>query len=227
MPSPVPLSLLCVTRGDVRVKPLIDRFRAAAQFLGAECQILIDGSDVQSGGYLESVLSAALATCRGTYILRLDDDEALAPDTLTWLKSGVYHDHLVWSFPRAAIWQDDSHALISPPLWPDFQTRLTHRSLAHRPDRIHAAAPAGYGQIAPGAIYHYKFRLYSLDERHTQAVAYDRLQPGAGSGKFLAFQAPEHAMPPEHYVIVPLTALPAPVPVDMDQFLGRDASISA
>jgi hypothetical protein len=201
------LTILVVTQAEPCVMPLLWQLKAAAVYLEAEFVAAADGEAardallplarepaqlglVRSQGYLESVLDAALGFCRGRYVLRLDDDEALPGDALRWLRSGAFRAAPSWKFPRVHLWQDSSHALATPHLWPDFQTRLSLRAQAGGRQAIHAGSPFGGGAEAPCVIEHHKFLVRSLEARRAIVRRYDGVQPGAGSS-FRAFSCPE------------------------------------
>ena len=200
------LSILCVTK----VEPHAERFTLAMYNLAenlanAECVVALDSEViysaavaahrvhlVRSKGYIESVLDEALGFCTGDYVLRLDDDESASPAMVAWLKSGEYHSKPHWKFPRANLWGDGEHFIVTPQLWPDVQTRLSRRELAGGRNLIHAGSPHGGGTQAPCAIEHHKFLVKSLAERREIVRRYDSIQPGAGTS-FAAFSVPEDA----------------------------------
>ncbi len=77
-------------------------------------------------------------------------------------------------------------------LWPDHQTRLSTRAKASGRNWIHCGSPFGGGELAPVAIEHHKFMLFSVAERRAQSKRYDSIAPGAGEN-MKAFQVPEDA----------------------------------
>lgn len=207
MSSTPDLSLLCVTRADACVRPLLAEMYADAQALGAEFVLVADGDDaarlltvqglpvaatVNAWGYLESILDDAIDHCHGTYILRLDDDESIDDAFTSWLAVQAYHTSPVWRFPRRHLWQSPNRYIVSPPLWPDYQTRLTISAFAGGRRIVHDASPFGPGVTAPVAIDHFKFLIRDYADRKSIADRYENLRVGAGHGlKFRAFNLPE------------------------------------
>jgi hypothetical protein len=197
------LSLLCVTRGEPHAAPFVHRLADLQRRLQAELVLICDGQLYPSGlngtvwaglvhsqGYIESVLDEAVGKCSRDYVLRLDDDEACSKAMVDWLAREEYQTAQHWKFPRVHLWGDTEHALVTPQLWPDHQTRLSLRSLAGGRRAIHAGSPYGGGIPAPCAIEHWKFLVRSLPERREIVDRYDAIQPGAGS-RFRAFSVPE------------------------------------
>lgn len=205
------LSILCVTRAEECVLPLLHKLRVDTLDLSAEFVLIADGEEahytlshngfdrlskgsnipiVHSKGYIESVLDEAIEFTRGNYILRIDDDESLSTPLLKWLASGQYRTHDNWTFPRANLWGDEEHYIANPPLWPDYQTRLSIRSKSGGRLAIHAPSPYGAGEIASCPILHHKFLVRTFDDRKRILDQYESMQEGAGSG-FIPFSLPE------------------------------------
>lgn len=205
------LSILCVTKGEQCVWPLLARLVKDADSLGAECVLAIDNGGktlesleiciadwadaavivyTQSSGYIESVLDKLIPFTLRRYVLRIDDDESISPAMLEWLRGGAYETALHWKFPRAHLWPTPDSYIINPPLWPDHQTRLSVREQAGGRTTIHAGSPFGGGALAPCALYHHKFLVKTREQRQQIADRYERLQPGAGRD-FMAFSVPE------------------------------------
>lgn len=200
--SPTPdLTILCVTLGEVRALPFLDAFRAMAGILRAECVIYRDDG---AHGYAEPVLPLAVEQCHGEYVLRVDDDEQCSESLIAWLATRAYRDASQWWFPRVHLWENTETAIVNHPLWPDQQTRLTLWELSMDRPRVHASSPHGLGQQGSGVLIHHKFLVRSLDERRRLAAHYDRIQPGAGSGKFRVCHTPEDVLRPSERKIVPL-----------------------
>lgn len=184
------LSLLSVSAGEPHSKACLQALQAQAAEIGAEFVVYLD---YPPSGALEYVLDKALTLCGGDYILRLDDDEAMTPAMVEWLKAGLYTGVDHWKFPRLNLWGGESHALKTPPLWPDHQTRLSVRAKAGGRRTIHAGSPFGGGELAPCAILHKKFLLKSYAERKAITERYERLQKGAG---LAVFSVPEDVLTP-------------------------------
>lgn len=207
----IELSILCVTKAESCILPLLHRLESSAIDLSAEFVLVADGEQahydlthggfggldkgsnipiVYSKGYIESILDEAISYCNGQYILRIDDDESISPSMFNWLLNGYYvlHDH--WKFARAHLWQDEQHYITSLPLWQDHQTRLSIKSKSGSRYGIHAGSPYGGGTLAPAPIYHHKFLVKSREERQAIVDRYESLQSGAGSN-FIVFSLPE------------------------------------
>jgi hypothetical protein len=195
---------LCVTRGEQHALAAVRHMHMVAASLDAELLLVLDGpspqspsfngwafqANVRSGGYIESVLDQALAAATRSYVLRIDDDERCSAGMVHWLDGREYETAQHWKFPRAHLWGDAQHVLMTPQLWPDYQTRLSWRQFAGGRNSIHAGSPHGGGQPAPYAIEHHKFLVRSLEARREIVARYDAIEPGAGS-RFRAFSCPE------------------------------------
>jgi hypothetical protein len=209
----VKLSILCVTKFERHALTFIADMRQLATDLQAELVLAADGHHaysqlrsfgydpkrVDSRGFVESVLDEAIRHCTGDYVLRLDDDEKCSPAMGRWLAEGAYLAAPHWKFPRAHLWYQletfreiRAEFITHPLLFPDHQTRLSHRGLAGGRNLIHAGSPHGGGEIAPVCIEHWKFLVKTVEERRAIAKRYDEIQPGAGTN-FLAFSVPEDA----------------------------------
>lgn len=204
----VVLSLLTVTQAESHLLPMLGLLGRVAEGIGAEFTVVTDGAaatgrlraaglleqfairhaEVQSAGYLESVLDEAVATCRGLYILRLDDDESPSPAMVRWLDEQRFLEYDHWKFPRRHLWPDQASLLVTPHLWPDHQTRLSVKTKAGGRPHIHAPSPFGGGALAPVAIDHLKFLVRSRAERERTAAAWHQ-------GAMLPFSLPEDAYP--------------------------------
>lgn len=207
------LSILCVTRAERYALPFLEHMDALAQLLNAEFVIACDGEDAANtisqsdllcvyltvsvqGPSLESVLDEAVAACRGTYILRLDDDEQCSDAMITWLCRGNYEEHDHWCFPRVHFWRNILTVIQSEHLWPDYQTRLSIKAKSGGRNQLHAGSPFGRGVIAPVAIEHYKFLVKSYAERQQIAARYEAFAAGFGIGVMLPYSLPEDAYSP-------------------------------
>ncbi len=184
------LTILCISEGRDYAEPFIKQMQGEAEDLQAEFVHLVDGQDVHSGGYLESVLDEAVARCETEYILRLDDDEVLPPETVEWLHAGGYRASEHWAFKRRNLWPDIEHFVFNPPLYPDLQTRLSVTAKSGSRPGIHSGSPFGTGEIAPVPIDHHKFLVRSREEREALVQRYDNVAPGAGS-QYVMFSLPE------------------------------------
>lgn len=190
------LSVLCVTRAQPYALPFLRKMEALAAYLEAEFVVALDGAQappmssstrfvpVRSQGFLESVLDEAVAACAGAYILRLDDDEVASRAMASWLRAGEYLDQPTWSFPRAHFWGSTSAVLMTPHLFPDWQTRLSWKARSGGRPTIHAPSPWGGGEIAPVYIEHHKFLVRTRAEREDTAQRWH-------GGNMLPFSLPE------------------------------------
>jgi hypothetical protein len=224
------LSILCVTKGEAYAEPFLAHIADLGKACEAEVVIAADGYDalervfaipklaekaalvrVESRGYVESVLDYAIAGTKGRWVLRLDDDERVTPEMGAWLQDRAFLLHPVWSFRRLNLWRDEKHVLVDPMglLWPDPQTRLSHRELAGGRYKIHQASPHGLGKIAPNpvCIEHHKLLVKTLDERRAITKRYDAIEPGKGSGVFLPFSCPEDYFKPNQCGVAEVAAL--------------------
>lgn len=217
------LSILCVTKAEPCVLPLLEVLSSASRKIDAELIFAVDGTagfdvlrnmpwrfsgiyQIKTKGYIESVLDSCINLTTGQYVFRIDDDESIPPPLIEWLRAGEYKKSDHWKFNRAhllksAVTHHDSegHALfstvedrviVSPPLWPDHQTRLSTRDKSFGRTHIHCGSPHGGGELAPYPILHHKFVIKSREEREEILKRYDEIQPGAGGG-FWQFSVPE------------------------------------
>jgi hypothetical protein len=207
MVYPMKLSVLCISKGENFAMPFLAWMEDLAKICGAEFVIAADGDasylaiktyikpdklvKVHSKGYLESVLEEAVFACRGKYVLRLDDDERASQAMLLWLWNEEYTTHDHWQFPRMHMWPDDKSVILTPQLFPDYQTRLSIKEKSGGRHFIHDGSPFGGGEIAPVAIEHHKFIAKTYTERKAVAANYDSFRPGYGTGGMTAFSLPE------------------------------------
>jgi hypothetical protein len=195
------LSILTVTRFERHTPRFLRHFRAVADILGAEfvvgcdrCEPAECGADiyvpVETRGMIEHALIEAHDACSGEYVLRLDDDETLSAAAIfavaDW--SRLDSDEKVYAFPRANLWGDEKHAIVSGSLFPDLQTRLMPRGRENR-TRLHQAIDTS--STIPGMILHHKFLVKTREEREEIAIRYEEIDPGGGSGHYLQFSVPE------------------------------------
>lgn len=212
--NPLKLSILCVTKLEPFAREFLWAMCHLSREIGAEFVVAYDNVTekafsqsppcdvwirVRSQGYIESVLSEALAACRGDYILRLDDDERCSPAMVAWLKSGAWPSQPAWTFATAGLWGDAQSVLMMPELWPQYHVRLTTRALAGGQTQVHQRHPVRDAAIAPAVIEHHKYIAKSLDERLAIAARYDAIRPGAGKR---CHSVPELAY--AEFVIAPL-----------------------
>jgi glycosyltransferase involved in cell wall biosynthesis len=212
------LSILCVTRAEECVLPLLNVLSLAARMTGAEFVLVADGYEAfetlrgradrgffpeaavfrtESKGYIESVLDVCINLTTGRYVLRIDDDESIPPPLVEWLAAGGYRESDHWKFNRAHLIngpegfiEEEIDVITSPPLWPDHQTRLSARDKSFGRSSIHCGSPHGGGNLCPYPIIHHKFVIKSREEREEIVSRYESIQPGAGSG-FRYFSVPE------------------------------------
>lgn len=213
------LSILCVTKAEPCVLPLLEQLSAVSSRVRAEFILVADGQDAyativdelqieglscmsrvfrtETKGYIESVLDGCINLTTGRWIFRVDDDESIPEPLADWLKSGEYKKADHWKFNRAHLINGpkgpvDFHfdVITSPPLWPDHQTRLSTREKSFGRTHIHCGSPHGGGELAPFPILHHKFVIKSRQEREEILKRYDEIQPGAGGG-FWQFSVPE------------------------------------
>lgn len=210
-PSPA-LSILVVTQAEPHTWSFLRAIDTRLAALNAELVVAVDCPirgfmpgellsgdwhrlnwvQVQSRGYIESVLDQALMSCTGEYVLRLDDDEALTPTAWDFLAEEGYRAHPHWKFDRYNLWGDVRHYIPTPPLFPDHQTRLSKRELAGGRCVIHCGSPFGGGEVAPGGILHHRFLIRPYEQRAAIAAKYDGVSPGAGTSPgMLPFNLPE------------------------------------
>lgn len=159
----------------------------------ADTLVLVSGK-----GLPDNIVDAGVASCRGQYVLRLDDDEKCSAGMESWLLEGGYRTEDHWQFPRAHLYQNRWTMIVTPQLWPDHQTRLSVRAKAGGLHGQHAGSPFGGGALAPCHLEHYKFVVRSYEERLARAKQYDAWREGDGTGGMRPFSLPE-----DHYVDPP------------------------
>lgn len=213
------LSILCVTKGERTVLPLLELLSLSARMVGAEFVLVADGPEAflsvkdvdewqglsrlfktETKGYVESVLDSCINLTTSRYVFRVDDDESIPPPLVEWLRAGEYKKAEHWKFNRAHLvarensdtGDGETRIITSPPLWPDHQTRLSTRDKSFGRTHIHCGSPHGGGKLAPYPILHHKFVIKSREEREEILKRYDEIQPGAGGG-FWQFSVPERA----------------------------------
>jgi hypothetical protein len=200
------LSILCVTKRERHAIPFLTEFEELSEMLGAQYVQIVDGEDVQSRGYIESVLELALKRCQGMYVLRVDDDERCSYSMLEWLRDEEYVAAPHWKFPRAHLWNGRETFIANPPLWPDHQTRLSLRHMSGGRHTVHAGSPFGGGSLAPVFLEHHKFLVKTAEERRRIAQTYDAFQQGYGTGTMLPFNVPEAVWEPDQMDLRPLAS---------------------
>lgn len=147
---------------------------------------------VESKGYIESVLDDVLQYVPEGWVLRLDDDEQVSGGLFQWLEMSCYRASDHWKFPRAHLWGSPEYFLCTPPLWPDWQTRLSIKAKSGGRRTVHAGSPFGGGTECPFPIEHHKFLVKDRSERERIAGVYDRFAAGYGTGAgMLPFSLPE------------------------------------
>lgn len=195
------LSVLCVSKCEPYTKRFFTHFRAIADIFGAEFVLAHDrcnppdcGADkylsVEASGTIEDVLIDAHRACSGEYVLRLDDDETLSAHAI-FLVRGMIEEDLdgrIYAFPRANLIEDESTAIVSGSLFPDFQVRLMPRDAENRTLLHEGLSP---NEAIKGLLLHHKFLVKSVDERRAMAAAYEIKRSGCGTGHYLQFSVPE------------------------------------
>lgn len=204
------LSILCVTKAEECVLPMLRRLAGDCQQIRAELVVVADGRaasarlnqmetriglaqifETESKGYIESVLDACINLTTGRYVFRIDDDETMSPPLVGWLAEREYKKADHWKFGRAHVIRSTGVRIVTNlPLWPDHQTRLSTRDKSFGRTHIHCGSPHGGGDLAPYPIIHHKFMIKSREEREEIIKRYESVQPGAGSG-FRHFSVPE------------------------------------
>lgn len=194
------LSIVCVTRVDDAVVPLLRKMAAAATALRAEFVVGADGPGarerldaaairpdvtilVETAGLQEHAQDDVIRSASGRYILRLDDDEEISSGLFDWLERGNYRAADNWSFRRAWLYPTADRFIASAPHWPDLQVRLSvSEKAAGWHSGIHPACPHGPGVIAThsAVIEHHKLLIRSTEERRKQVKFYNKISPGAG-----------------------------------------------
>lgn len=186
------LSILCVTRAELRTLPFLEHFAQLAKTLDAELVFGAHGADARDllsesawpciikpveGRFLEEMLEPAIEACTGQYILRLDDDERVPDNMVQWLLSDEHVSHDSWFFPRYHMWPDANTVITSHPFFPDFQQRLTTKWRAGRPPRLHSGSPWP-AYRAPVNFEHHAFLAKSYAERQALTARYETLIQG-------------------------------------------------
>lgn len=205
------LSILTVTKAEPFTGFFLRQMQQLAIAANAEFVIAGDGSEainklkragfgdenilvsVKSNGTMESVLDAAVRCCSGKYILRIDDDECVSPEMFSWIVRQDYTEHDHWKFSRAHLWHLPNLYITNPPLWPDWQTRLSIRKKSGGRPILHSGSPFGGGRLAPVILEHWKFVVKTKEERWAIGRFNDQFGPGYGTGNMLPFNVPEAA----------------------------------
>ena len=217
----IPISIVCITRAEPQLLPLLEQMSQAAVEMGGEFVLGLDWEPdfekaddiarysalsglssriifVKSKGYVESVLQYVIDKCKGEWIFRLDDDEGLTPAGWEWMKERKYEANDNWLIPTAALWGDDEHFITSPPFWADRHMRLSRwDKIGTWPDAPHAHPGFDHSRLptTPFAILHYKYLLRSYEERRDDAEVREALVEDAGLGKRTVYSLPEDVLP--------------------------------
>ncbi len=180
------LSIVCITTGLPRAEPFILEMGRLAQTLGAELVLGAHGDRAVEflhgrpnvvpveGAYLEQMLDSVFVTCKGDWILRLDDDERCSGCMTEWLRTVQYRSFDNWAFPRVHLWPHAYSMIADAPFFPDFQGRLSTKAKASRPPLLHVG-PYGPVHFAKVAIEHHNFIVKTIAERDATTDNYDRL----------------------------------------------------
>jgi hypothetical protein len=170
------LSIFCVTKAEACAIPFLAMMRNLAEVCGAEFIIAADGraayrrvvenivSDqliLVDGEFINQAIEQTMSVSRGEYTLHLEDDECSSTAMTLWLWNEEYTVASQWKFPRFNLWATEKSAIITPPLFPDYQLRLLSKSLK---DDV---------EIAPVAIEHHKFLVKTYSERQLIATKKD------------------------------------------------------
>lgn len=210
---PPVISIVTITPADSKAVPFLRKIRDFADKIGAEFLILVDTAITKDGyenapqlahtvvyaegnGCLESLINLAYKAAKGTWVLRLDDDEEMSPAMQDWIMRREFRESQLWAFPTMALWGSPEEFITSYPLWHDPHVRLMTSKFTsvEWPKIPHAVPSIGPGKLAPVGILHYKYLLSSYEERLALAEHYDSIHEGAGTGAHLPFTLPE-----DHY----------------------------
>lgn len=200
------LTILCVTDWGLHATEFLTAQATLAREINARYVVALDGPramekwysheiaasvvGVTSTGYIESVLDDAVTACETDYVLRLDDDETVTHALRDWLSDGGYREREHWAFPRLHLYPSKDFYITTPPLYPDYQTRLSLKQYSGNRTVIHEGSPYGTGEIGPAGIVHHKFIARPLAERRAVLTRYEQIRPGAGAD-FRMFSVPE------------------------------------
>lgn len=183
--------------------------RAASALVGAALVIAADRCrppkigqdrtidvDCSERNMQEDALPRMHAECGTDWVLRLDDDESIGEDAVSWLiRFARYPEDGKRTFcmPRMNLFGNERTYIAEEGLWPDLQTRLLRRDVSPHA-HIHHGIDADYAVRWP--ILHHKFLVKDYEHRKKIAERYESLGAGMGLGPwFMRFSLPELAFP--------------------------------
>lgn len=162
----------------------VDDSAVVADELGAQAFTFHLRQGIAEPGFNECV--ARLDT---DWVFHLDDDELMG-DAFIALLPKLLQEQKAWRFPRYHVYPHDGRYLSSNPYYPDWQTRLVPRQMWTErggwPERIHGS-PAWPFAYATAGIFHYKFLLYTREEREARLAQWAAAWPGAAAEHYRAF----------------------------------------
>jgi hypothetical protein len=202
------ISLLVVSKCEPHTDRFFTHYRAVADMLGIPWVLGCDRCSpppcfkadkvfsVCCKTTVEDVLILAFRQCETEWVLRLDDDETLSLQALSWLYKWLQPPSQrsakamkAIAFHRANLWGGESLRLAEPGLYPDVQVRLVRRDHENR-TRLHEGLDCDL--VAPVDLLHYKFLIRSYEDRVKIADAYESTWKGAGYGPdYMKFNLPE------------------------------------
>ena len=145
-----------------------------------------------------------LSMCESDWVLYLDGDERLSPQTWNALPGIVYSGAAQgFLFPRRTLYPDENHCKVGYGLWPDLQLRLFRRTAETRFVRPVHERLCGIGSPLAVVCRHPIIHLSRLLKKPDRIAEKLRLFDQAGQGGV------SHRLSPE-YPRLPLDFFPAP-----------------
>lgn len=213
---PLPLTILCATRGEPRILPFLADFARLATACGGNLHLVADGEESAARlywsadalspqptiteaplGRVHTTMQTVVDNLDSDYLFFLDDDERVREPLVNWFVAGHYRAAPAWTFRRAWLWPDVDQYIATESHWPDWQYRLAARPLVTVPTVIHGGWIARNGakpQVAPSAIEHHKLIIRTRKERQADMARYDAISPGAGSGFHLQYDPDDRGL---------------------------------